>query len=303
MSRSATLARTHRGLARLGRVAGSIASFLAVGVVLSGCWELYKFLGERWHDRVPGIGWQFPVATDDLSLPHVSDIVGSLFRPTRRGSKTTLLETLLRETGTTLRTATLGFLGGALAGILIALIFTRLRPVSRGMMPWLVASQTVPLVAIAPMVVIWGGKIGLPVWGAVAMIAVYLAFFPVTINALRGLTSSSALHHDLLKSWGASERQTTRYLRVPGAVPHLFTGLRLAATASVIGTLVGELSAGTGSGLGRAILNFSYFYSNGPEKLYAAVLVASLVGMAFVFVVIAVERLVTRNRWNPGRRS
>lgn len=75
------------------------------------------------------------------------------------------------------------------------------------MMPWLVASQTVPLVAIAPMVVIWGGKIGLPVWDAVAMITVYLAFFPVTINALRGLTSSTALHHDLLKSWGASKQQ------------------------------------------------------------------------------------------------
>jgi len=278
----------------LRRGTGRVLSFLGVALGLAVIWEGYKAFGQAVDDHV--FGWELPVATNDLAMPHVWEIVGSLFRPTRRGQSEILLVTLLKESVSTVRTAIVGFIVGSVAGWLMAVVMTRFKPLEHGLLPWLVASQTVPLVAIAPMIVIWGGKIGLPDWGAVAAIAVYLAFFPVTVNSLRGLTSAGTLQLDLFRSWGASGGSVMRYLRMPGSLGHVFAGLRLAATASVIGTLVGELSVGTGKGLGRAILNFSYFYSNGPEKLFAAVIVASLVGMAFVGAVALVERFAMRHR-------
>jgi NitT/TauT family transport system permease protein len=169
-------------------------------------------------------------------------------------------------------------------------------PLARGFMPWVVASQVVPLVAIAPMIVIWGGKLGLPSWMAVTGISAYLAFFPVTINTLRGLRSPARVQVELMQSVAAGPVRAMGYLRLPAALPYLFAGLRLAATASVVGAIVGELSAGTGRGIGRAILTFTYYYSNGPEKLYASVFVAALAGIAFVQMLALLEFLTLRNR-------
>ncbi|WP_344513357.1 ABC transporter permease [Dactylosporangium maewongense] len=274
----------------------NIVGSIGVLAVLAGLWEGYKALGQAFDDVIPGTRIGFPVATDDLSMPHLSAIVGSLVEPARRGDPTTLAAYLIGETTVTLREALYGLVAGSALGLLLAIVFLNVVPVSKGLMPWLVASQTVPLVAIAPMIVIWGGKAGAPPWIAVTGIAAYLAFFPVTINTLRGLKSPQKVHLELMHSVGAKRRQVLWWLRIPASLPFVFSGLRLAATASVVGAIVGELSAGTGRGIGRSILTFAYYYSNGPEKLYAAVLVSAVAGIVFVQLLGLIERFALRHR-------
>lgn len=266
-------------------------------VIAVGCgvWEAYKAIGQAFNDRVPGLGWTFPVATDDISLPHITTIIESLFQPVGTGSQL-LLTNLLTDSLITLKEAVVALLAASIFGLFLALLFLRVRSLSRGLFPWVVASQTIPLVAVAPMVVIWGGKAGLPGWAAVVAIAAFLAFFPVTVSALRGLAAVEPVALEMMHSIGAGPTTILRLLRVPNSLPYVFVGLRLAATASVVGAVVGELSAGTGKGLGAAILNFSYYYSIGPAQLYAAVLVASLTGMLFVGSIWVIELVAFRHR-------
>ena len=163
-------------------------------------------------------------------------------------------------------------------------------------MPFVVASQTIPMIAIAPMVVIWGGRIGWSPTVSVAVIAAYLAFFPVTINALRGLRSPDPAAVELMRSYAATENQILWKLRLPASLPYLFTALKIAATTSVIGAIVGELPAGVPDGLGRSLLNFNQYFITGPERMYAAVIVSALLGIVFFAAVALAEYLV-------GRRS
>ncbi len=285
------------GLLSAARKRGfNAAGAVLVVAVLAGLWEGYKALGRAVDDVVPGTKIAFPVATDDLSMPHVWSILGALVEPARRGDSMALGTYLLGETSVTLREAFYGLVAGSSLGLLLAVLFLHVVPLSKGLMPWLVASQTVPLVAIAPMIVIWGGKAGAPPWVAVTGIAAYLAFFPITINALRGLKSPPKVQLEFMRSVGAGRWQVLGWLRIPAALPFVFAGLRLAATASVVGAIVGELSAGTGRGIGRAILTFAYYYSNGPEKLYAAVLVAAAAGIVFVQSLALIERVALRHR-------
>jgi NitT/TauT family transport system permease protein len=154
------------------------------------------------------------------------------------------------------------------------------------------ASQTVPLIAIAPMVVLWAGRAGLPAWVPVAAIAAFLSFFPVTINTVRGLRSPAPTASELFRSYAATPRQEFIKLRVPAALPYLFTGFKVGAAASVVGTIVGELPSGLPDGLGRQLLTYAYYYISGPEKLYGAVLFAALLGIVFVTFISVIERLV-----------
>jgi NitT/TauT family transport system permease protein len=198
----------------------------------------------------------------------------------------------------TFREAAVGFAAGSLIGVTLGLWFVRSPLAERGLMPWVVAIQTIPLVAIAPMVVLWAGKYDLPLWVAVAAIAAFLSFFPVTINMIRGLRSPSPTSTELFRSYAASPRQEFRMLRIPAALPYLFTALKVAAGASVVGTIVGELPSGLPDGLGRQLLTFAYYFSSGPPKLFGAVLFSALLGIVFVALVGLVERLVIP----PARR-
>ncbi|MFJ6213522.1 ABC transporter permease [Streptomyces sp. NPDC092296] len=285
---------TTRRRRALGATTVNLLGALLVVALIAALWEGYKAVGRALGDRIAG--WSLPVATDDLSMPHLWTVLRSLAEPARQGDPTSLAGYLVGETVVTLREACYGLVAGSVLGLALAVLFLHAAPVSKGLMPWLVASQTVPLVAIAPMIVIWGGKAGAPPWVAVTGIAAYLAFFPVTINALRGLKSPPKVQLEFMRSVGASRRQVLLWLRVPAALPFVFAGLRLAATASVVGAIVGELSAGTGRGIGRVILSSAYYYSNGPEKLYAAVLVAALAGIVFVQLLALAERFALRHR-------
>ena len=269
-----------------------LLSFLLILLVLVGLWEGYKLLGAATNNTVPFTSLRLPVRSDDKSMPHIWNMVAALLRPAQRGNPDTLLIVLLRAAWFTWQEAALGFVMGSLVGFALGAVFGRSPLLERGLMPYVVVSQTVPLLAIAPMIVIWGGRLNFPVWLSVSIISAYLTFFPVTINTLRGLRSPQPAAVELMRSYAASEGQILWKLRVPAALPYIFTALRISATASVIGAVVGELPSGVGDGLGRALLTFSYYYISGPEKLYAAILIAALVGIVFVGAVSLAERAV-----------
>ncbi|MEV7756740.1 ABC transporter permease subunit [Microbacterium sp. NPDC089180] len=272
----------------------AIAAALIVSAGL--VWEGYKALGRAFGDVIPGLNLPFPIATTDAAMPHIAQIVGALASPANVAGGGTLLSYYLVETSVTLRESLYGMLIGAVIGALLAMLLREIPLLGKATLPWLIVSQTIPLVALAPIIVVWIGSAGLPSWIAVTVIAAYLSFFPVTLNTLTGLNAADPLHVEFLRSISASRWRVLVHVRIPTALPSFFTGLRLAATAAVIGAIVGELSAGTGAGIGRAILTAAYYYSLAPANLYAAILVASLAGIVFVQFIVLVEWLTLRKR-------
>jgi NitT/TauT family transport system permease protein len=264
-------------------------SILALIAVLVLVWESYKLI---WT----ALGWEWPVRPDDRTLPHTWDILLTLFQPAQRnGPLFIFVES--RAALLTLREAFVGFVVGAGIGFGLGVLFVRSRTAERAFMPYVVASQTVPILAIAPMVVVWGGRLDVPQWLTVSIIAAYLTFFPVAINTLRGLRSTPSTALELMRSYASNPRETLWKLQVPTAMPYIFTALKVSAAASVIGAIVGELPAGFRGGLGRDLLQYSQQFTAAPEKLFAAVLIAGLAGMAFVgLVTLAEHRWVGRGR-------
>lgn len=287
--------------------------FLLIVAILALAWEGYKRLASldgRYligtapvrvgEERVPGalcqnIGLceiELPIRANDRSMPPIVDIISTIFEPPRRGSDQILFTILLRASLFTLREAFAGFLVGATFGFLLGIAFAHSGLLERGLLPYVVASQTVPLLAIAPMVVIWlGGS-----WLSVAVIAAYLTFFPVTINTLRGLRSPSPTALELMHSYAATKWDILWKLRVPAALPYIFTALKVSATASVVGAIIGELPSGIADGLGRIILNFNQYYATGPERLWAGILFASFTGMIFFLIITILEKIFVRHQ-------
>jgi NitT/TauT family transport system permease protein len=272
------------------------AYFLGVVLALVLLWEGYKAFGQT-------TGIEFGVRTNDRAMPHVWDIAAALVRPARRGGEDVLVVILLQAAWVTWRTAVLGFVAGTVVGIGLGLLLVRSRVAARGLLPYVVASQTVPVLAIAPVLITWARRSELPLWVPIAILSGYLAFYPVTIATVRGLRSPDPLSRELLRSYAASGGQRFRLLELPAALPALFPALKIAASASVIGAIVGELPAGQSDGLGRQILGFASSFSSAPEKLFASVAVAALLGLVFVGAVAAAERLALRGRSAPTEVS
>src|SRR5207302_4897068 len=171
-----------------------------------------------------------------------------------------------------------GFLLGGVAGFAIAVAFIHWPLAEQGLLPYVVASQTVPNLAIAPMVVVWLGT----GWTSKAIIAGYLTFFPVTINVLRGLRTVPPDALALMHSYGATPGQILVKLRLPTSVPYLFTALRISATASVVGAIIGELPVGSVAGLGVVIINAEKYYTFRPSYLWAENHVAVIMDIVYV---------------------
>ena len=258
-------------------------------VVLCTVWEAYKWIGERTELR-----WPFPV--NERTMPHVYDMVGQLFEPSRRNGPL-LIDVLLDAAAFTAKEAAVGFALGASIGFLIAVALSESRLLQRGFLPYIVASQTVPILAIAPMVVVWvNPKLpeSLMGWGAVAVISAYLTFFPVTINTLRGLQSADPRAVELLRSYAASRWAILWKLRVPASFPFLFSALKISAPAAVVGAIIGELPSSIQDGLAGAILNFNQYYSSSPPSLWATNIVAAALGITFFAVVALAEKVLVR---------
>jgi NitT/TauT family transport system permease protein len=260
--------------------------FFAVLLGIWAVWEGFKYLAESAE-----LTWPFPV--NDRTLPHVHDIVGQLFEPSRRNGPL-LIEVLWDAALFTAKEAFVGFILGAAIGFVIGVVLVHSQLLVRGFLPYIVASQTVPILAVAPMVVVWLGGRGLPGWFSVSVIAAYLTFFPVTINTLRGLQSADPRALELMHSYAASAWKILWKLRVPAALPYLFAALKISATASIVGAIIGELPASIQDGLGGAILNFNQYYATSPPSLWATNLIATLLGITFFLAVVVAEKLVVR---------
>jgi NitT/TauT family transport system permease protein len=260
---------------------------VAVAGGLWALWEAFKWIGEASGFRL-GV---FEV--NDRTFPHIHDIVGQLFEPSRRNGPL-LIEVLWDAALFTAKEAAVGFFLGASIGFALAVILAHSRLLQRGLLPYIVASQTVPILAIAPMVVIWLGGRGLPDWLSVSVIAAYLTFFPVTINTLRGLEAADPRALELMRSYAAGTWRILWKVRVPASLPYLFSALKVSATASIVGAIIGELPASIQSGLGGAILNFNQYYASSPPSLWATNFVAALLGITFFLAVVLAEKLIVR---------
>jgi NitT/TauT family transport system permease protein len=272
-------------LRALARAGGVVLLLLA----LVGLWELYRWI---WIST----GWTHPFAVNDTSMPHVLTIMRAFGEQTQVGQPT-LLNVLIHKSLFTAKEAAAGFALGAVIGFAIGIVLVHSRLLQRGFLPYIVASQTIPILAIAPMVVIWvNPKLppGLQGWGSVAVISAYLTFFPVAVNTLRGLQSADPRALELMRSYAASRWTILWKLRVPSSLPFVFVALKVAATASVVGAIIGELPSGLQSGLGGAILNFNQYYSFEPQELWATNIVAAALGILFFVVVVLAEKLVVR---------
>jgi NitT/TauT family transport system permease protein len=258
---------TRRATAVIWGVIGVLAVALA--------WEAYKFLGPAEGVVVGGIagetgsGVMILPRTHDRAMPHIWDMFARLFQPTSGGDTPPLIAAVASAVLLTLGFAAAGWLIGVTVGVVLGLLMQRWRIVEWGVLPWVVVSQTVPLIAFAPVVNAIGNQIDRggtpwPQWLSVALIASYLAFFPVAVGMLRGLGAPDRIHLDLMRSYAAGYWPTLLRLRLPAAVPYLLPALRLAAANAVIGAVVAEVSIGMRGGIGRMLIQLAGQASSDP---------------------------------------
>lgn len=286
----------HRGRSALTRAGWFLASVLLVCVL----WEAYKVVGSP--DGGSLFGVRVLPRADDASMPHVWDVLRRFGRPESAATdSSSVAVAVLEAVWFTFRVAMAGLVLGVLVGIGLGMLMDRFALAERGLLPYVVLSQTVPLVALAPLVVGWGGRVHVGSltwrpWMSVAVIAAYLAFFPVAVGVLRGLRSPSAHSVELMCSFSASWWQTFRRLRLPASVPYLIPALRLAAASAVVGAIVAEISTGIRGGIGRLVIEYSREATSDPAKVWTAFLGATLLGLVVAGMVALLDAGLARYR-------
>ncbi|MGC4025423.1 MAG: ABC transporter permease [Mesorhizobium sp.] len=206
--------------------------------------------------------------------------------------KITSNRSLVYHAGVTLSSTLLGFTFGTILGILIAVGIVHVAALDRSLMPWIIASQTIPILAIAPMIIVVLAAVNITGLLPKALISTYLSFFPVAVGMVKGLRSPELMHLDLMHTYNASPSQVFWKLRVPASVPFLFASMKVAIAASLVGAIVGELPTGAVAGIGAKLLNASYF--SNTIDMWAALVAGSVVAMLLVGLVGIVSRLVER---------
>jgi NitT/TauT family transport system permease protein len=192
----------------------------------------------------------------------------------------------------TLSATVVGFVLGALLGIVLAAMIVQWRALEKSLLPWIICSQMVPILAVAPIVIVVMGAVGIHGLLPKSLISAYLCFFPVTIGVVKGLNSPDPIQRDLMRTWSATPAQVFWKLRWPSAVPFLFASLKVAIAISLIGAIVGELPTGAQAGIGARLLAGSYYGQT--IQIWAALLAASLLSAGLIGMVGLTERLVGR---------
>ena len=251
--------------------------------LFAGLWELYKVVAPA--DGVTWFGTRVLPRSTDVAMPHVWTVLGAFGQQevSLAGSRS-VLSAVISAGLTTLGYAAAGFVVGVVVGMALALLMDRFVPAEQALLPWIVLSQTVPLIALAPLVKSWGsavhfGSFDFKPWMSVAVIASYLAFFPVAVGLLRGLRSPSRVHRELFATFGVGWFKNLLRLELPSSVPFLIPALRLAAAAAVVGSIVAEISTGLDGGIGRLIISYAVSATSYPARVYAAVLGAAVLGL------------------------
>ncbi len=203
------------------------------------------------------------------------------------------VKSLVYHVWVTLSSTLLGFVLGTLLGIGLAVAIVHFKLLSKSLMPWIIASQTIPILAIAPMVIVVLGSVGLTGLVPKSVISMYLCFFPVAIGMVKGLTSPDPMQLELMRTYNASVSQVLWKLRFPAAMPFLFASLKVAVAIALTGAIVGELPTGAQSGIGSRMLAGSYYGQT--IQIWSALVAASAVAAMLVYGVGGIERIVNRH--------
>jgi NitT/TauT family transport system permease protein len=201
---------------------------------------------------------------------------------------------LLYHVAVTGQSTLLGFVMGTAFGLLLSVLIVHSRTLDRALLPWIVASQTVPVLAIAPIVLVILGSLGFSGTAPKAVIAMYLCFFPVTVAMVQGLRSPQKIETEMMHTYAASRWQALWLLRLPAALPFLFPALRVGIAAGLVGAMVAELPTGAVAGLGARLLTGSYYGQT--VQIWSALVMSALLGLALTAAVALVERVVLRHR-------
>jgi NitT/TauT family transport system permease protein len=268
-------------------------------VLVVALWEMYKVVGPQDGGKLFGAG-VLP-RSNDTAMPHVWTMLSRYGRPEVRGSDKRVWLVVLEGAWFSLRLSIVGFLLGSSIGVGLSILMSRFRLVERGLLPYLVVSQTVPLIALAPLVALWGGKLHIfgfewPRWFSAAVLGAFLSFFPIAVGTLRGLASAPAAAVELMESYAASWKQILLKLRFPSAIPYMIPAFKLGASGSVVGVVVAEISTGLKGGIGRLIIEYAREATADPAKVFTAVFGAAALGLTMAGVIAISDVYLMRNR-------
>ena len=263
-------------------------------------WELYKVVGPEKGGKLFGVA--ILPRSNDTAMPHIWEMLSRYAEPEMRSPNSKLIWfVVIKGAFYSFRLALVGFVIGSTIGVALAALMTRFKTMERGLLPYLVISQTVPLIALAPLVVSWGGKLEIfgftwPRWLSASVLGAFLAFFPIAVGTLRGLKSAPAASLELMDSYAASWKQTLFKLRFPAAIPYMVPAFKLGASGAVIGVVVAEISTGLKGGIGRLIIEYARQATGDPAKVFTAVFGAAGLGLAMAGLVALADVLLMRNR-------
>lgn len=239
----------------------------------------------------PGPALDRAFVQDRPRLPAPHQVVSELWNSTV-GLSPTSRRSLVFHAGITLGPTLLGFAFGSLAGILLAIGIVHSRVMDVSVMPWAIASQTIPILAIAPMIIVVLNSVGVQGLIPKAIISAYLSFFPVTVGMVKGLRAPSTPDLDLMRTWNASGLRTLVSLRLPTSLPYLFASLKIAVAAALVGAIIGELPTGAVRGLGARLLAGSYYGQT--IQIWSALFAATVVAAALVALIALIERVTLK---------
>ena len=288
-NRAASLA--HQGVPILVVLALIMLVWYGLAVALNAQGAIERNLADTtwtWRDLV-ATTWSMerPV----LPAPHqvALDLWGSL-----TGWPLNSPRNLLFHAAVTAESTLVGFVMGTALGLLLSIAIVHSHTLDRALLPWIVASQSVPVLAIAPIVLVILGSIGLTGVAPKAVIAMYLCFFPVTVAMVQGLRSPQVIETEMLHTYAASPWQALWMLRLPASLPFLFPALRVGVAAGLVGAMVAELPTGAQAGLGARLLTGSYYGQT--IQIWSALVLAAVLGLVLTAAVAGLEHLVLRRR-------
>lgn len=269
-----------------------VAAWYAGAVLLNAQWE--RDQAERagtaitFAEIVPKT-----MAQERPMLPAPHQVAAELWKTVVETSPTSK-RSLVWHGWITLSSTLLGFAFGTILGVVLAVAITASRTAGLSVMPWIIASQTIPILAIAPMMIVVLNAAGISGLAAKATISMYLSFFPVTVGMVKGLRAADAMQVDLMRTYSASTFQTYLKLRLPASLPYLFASMKVGIAASLVGAIVAEMTLSQGGGIGARLLNGSYYGQT--MMIWAALIAAAVMAGALVPAIGLVERLALQGR-------
>ncbi len=280
---------------------GSILPVLTVvGAILLLWYAGAVWLNSAWAlDQAgrDGVSLSIPQIVSDTwsqerpRLPAPHQVAAELWKTTIE-TRITSKRSLFYHAWITLSATLSGFVLGAGLGILLAIGIVHDRTMNASVMPWIIASQTIPILAIAPMIIVVLNSVGVSGLLPKAIISMYLSFFPVVVGMVKGFRSPDAMQLDQMRTWNASRTQTFRKLRWPASMPYLFASLKVAVAASLVGAIIGELPTGAVAGLGARMLSGSYYGQT--VQIWSALMMAAILAACLVALIGLAERISGR---------